>query len=226
MKIARHLIGFALCLVALPVSANAQAVTGKVTDAAGVPLVSVGVSIDGTTLGATTRDDGTYRITGIPVGSRVVIARRVGYTPQRHAVTVGTADVTVNFQLDASATALEGVVTTATGQQRRIELGNAVASVNVGELKETQAIKSMSDLLTGRSTGIVVRPATVAGTASRIRIRGENSLSVSNDPIYIIDGIRMNAEASNATIGTNNPPTNSRTSRLTDINPEEIESVE
>lgn len=204
----------------------AQVVTGKVTSAAGAPLGSVAIAVEGTPLGAVTRDDGTYRIAGVPAGSRVIVARRVGYTLQRRTVTVASTDVTADFQLEPSVTALEGVVTTATGQQRKIELGNAVSSIDVATLKEAQPIKSMSDLLTAHATGVVVMPASVAGTTARIRIRGQNSLSVSNDPIYIVDGVRMTGDASTANIGFVQAATSSRTSRINDINPEEIENIE
>src|SRR2546423_100685 len=59
-----------------------RAITGKVTDRnSGLPVVSAAVTVEGTTVGATTRDDGTYRITQVPTGTRVVTARRVGYSP-------------------------------------------------------------------------------------------------------------------------------------------------
>ena len=90
------LVYLALLIALLPASLSAQAIIGKVTDAAGGPLAAVSVSVDGTNLGAVTRDDGTYRIAGVPVGARVVVARRVGYTPQRRNVTVGQGDLTVN----------------------------------------------------------------------------------------------------------------------------------
>ena len=212
-------------LVLLPTGLGAQGITGKVTDAGGGPLAAVSVSVEGTNLGAVTRDDGTYRIAGVPAGGRVVVARRVGYTPQRRNATVAQGDVTLNFELVAAPTALESVVATATGQQRRIELGNTVASIDVSSLKEVQAIKTMGDLLTAHATGVVVLPATVPGTTNRIRIRGQNSLSVSNDPIYIIDGLRMTADVSSLTTGGTGQGT-SRPSRLNDLNPEEIESLE
>jgi hypothetical protein len=126
---AKWLVSLALLLGVTPAVLRAQAITGKVTNVTGTPLVAVSVTIDGTTVGALTRDDGTYRITGAPAGAQVIVARRVGYAASRQAVTVGNSDVVANFQLTAAVASLETVVTTATGAQRKIELGNTVESI-------------------------------------------------------------------------------------------------
>src|SRR6185369_4063552 len=110
-----------LLLIVTPAVLSAQAITGKVTNETGTPLVAVSVTVDGTTTGALTRDDGTYRITGAPAGTQTIVARRVGYAASRQTVTVGNAEATANFQLTAAAASLEAVVTTATGAQRKIE---------------------------------------------------------------------------------------------------------
>jgi hypothetical protein len=88
-------------------------------------------------------------------------------------VNVTTGDVTVNFQLATSAVSLEAVATTATGQQRQVELGNAVATVDVALRAQTAPVKSIGDLLNAQATGVTVTPGTQTGAATRVRIRAK-----------------------------------------------------
>ncbi len=213
----------ALMVVALPAALAAQAISGKVTDAGGTPTAGVAVTVEGTTLGGMTREDGTYRITGVTAGSRTVVARRVGFSPARQTVTVGSTDVTVNFTLTAAPMSLDAVVTTATGQQRRVELGNTIAAVDVTERKEVSAVTSMGDLLKAQATGVTINTANVMGTAPTIRIRGISSRALSNDPIWVIDGVRMTSDVSGFGTGSSHTST---PSRINDIDPEEVESIE
>jgi TonB-linked SusC/RagA family outer membrane protein len=210
-------------LIAFPVAAGAQNITGKVTDPGGTPLASVTVTVEGTALGSVTREDGTYRIAQVPAGARTVVARRVGFTSGRQTTTVATGDVTVNFQLATAAMSLDAVVTTATGQQRRVELGNSIAAIDVTDRREASAITSMGDLIKAQATGVTVTTANVMGTAPTIRIRGISSRALSNDPIWVIDGTRMTSDVSG--FGTGGTHT-SVPSRINDIDPEEIESIE
>ena len=203
--------------------AGGQTVSGKVTDPGSAPVVGVTISVEGTQLGAITGSDGTYRLAQVPSGAHVLIARRVGYTPARRSVTVGTSDMTVDFTLSAVPASLEAVVTTATGAQRRVELGNTISAIEVSERAATAPITSMGDLLKSQATGVTITTANVMGTAPYIRIRGISSRAVSNDPIWVIDGIRMTSDVSG--FGTGSTRT-SVPSRVNDLNPDEIESIE
>jgi TonB-linked SusC/RagA family outer membrane protein len=207
----------------MPSPAPVGSIAGKVSDrVSGAPLVAVTVAVEGTNVGATTREDGTYRLTQVPAGARMIVARRVGYAPARRVVTVAdNQDVTVDFQLTAAAASLEGVVTTATGQQRRIELGNTVATIDVAARADASAIKNVGDLLSAQATGVQVMGANTTGATNRIRIRGVASMSLSNDPIYVIDGIRMTNVVGGTGTGGGSVP-----SRVNDLNPDEVESIE
>jgi hypothetical protein len=114
------------------------------------------------------------------------------------------------------------VVVTATGEQRRIEVGNSIAQVNASEIVETRAVSNMADLLTARAAGVQVIPGTQTGAGVRVRIRGNSSLSLSNNPIYIIDGVRVEGTTGSmsVSVGGTTP------ARINDINPDEIESIE
>lgn len=213
-------------IVACPLGAQSTqgSITGRVTDAAtGQPIAAAQVNVVNTTIGALTNDKGQYIIRGVQPGTQVVRALRVGYAEQRGTVMMGAGQtVTLDLAMKGVAITLNPVVTTATGEQRRVEVGNSIANVNAAQIVATKAVENMADLLTARAPGVQVIPGTQIGAGSRIRIRGTSSLSLSNDPIYIIDGVRVEGStgSNSISVGGTNP------SRINDINPEEIESIE
>jgi TonB-linked SusC/RagA family outer membrane protein len=209
-------------------SAAAQAqqgtITGRVTDAgSGQPIASAHVVVAGTTLGTLTNNDGQYTLRGLASGQMEVRVLRVGYADQRQVATVGSGETaTVNFQLRTVPVSLNPVVTTATGEQRRVEVGNAIAQVNAAEVVQTQVVTNAADMLTARAAGVMVIPGTQTGAGVRVRIRGTSSLSLANNPIYVVDGVRVEGTtgSSSVSVGGTTP------ARVNDLNPEEIESIE
>jgi TonB-linked SusC/RagA family outer membrane protein len=212
---------------ALPDAARAQqagTITGRVSDAvSGQPIPSAQVSVVGTNLGALTNEQGRYTVRGVPARQVTVRVLRVGYTEQTQAVTVAAgATATADIAVRQTSVTLTPVVTTATGETRRVEVGNAIAQVNAAEVVERSPIRNITDLLTARAPGVQVVPGTLTGTGARVRIRGTTSLSLSNDPIYVIDGVRMTSSTGSSSLGVGG----SLPSRVGDINPDEIESIE
>ncbi|HEV2129675.1 MAG TPA: carboxypeptidase-like regulatory domain-containing protein, partial [Longimicrobiaceae bacterium] len=191
-------IGFAVAV--LPSAALTQergTITGQVTDQATQrPLAGAQIYIVGTNRGTLTNQDGRYLIPNVPAGPQEVRATLIGYSQGAQSVNVAAGEtVTANFTLSQSAVALEGLIVNAIGQQQRQrEIGNAVSTINVEQV-ELAAVNNMTALLQGRSAGVVVTQNTgTTGTASRIRIRGSNSISLSNEPLVIIDGLRIASE--------------------------------
>jgi TonB-linked SusC/RagA family outer membrane protein len=133
---------------------------------------------------------------------------------------------TLDFALEQAATQLDIVQVTATGQeQSRRESGVATANINVATDVPQAAVTNMATVLSSRAPGVVVQEAGgTTGSGARVRIRGSNSVSLSNDPLIIVDGIRVNNEQDDATnsigVGGQQP------SRLNDINQEDIENIE
>jgi TonB-linked SusC/RagA family outer membrane protein len=216
----------ALALALLPSWAQAQSgtISGRVIDQANQqPLQDAQVSIVGTQRGAATNQQGQFTISGIAPGSYTVRARRIGYGVSNQTVTVGAgATATVNFSLSAAATQLEQVVVNAvTGvAERKVEVGTNVGHVNVAEMNKGP-ITSISDVLQGRVAGVNLQSVVgTTGGGQRIRIRGANSLSLSNEPLLYIDGIAASNSKGGITLGGQDY------SRLNDINPEEIENIE
>jgi TonB-linked SusC/RagA family outer membrane protein len=202
-------------------------VEGKVTETgSGRPLPNAQVFVVGTTAGGVTNETGAYRITGAPARQAQVQVRLIGFAPVGKSIVITAGQTTtLNFELQVSALQLEQVVVTGTGQQVEVKrLGNTVATV---QPPEYAPIKSTGELLQGREPGVVGLPSTgMTGQGSRIRIRGNASLSQSNEPIVFVDGVRINTvgnfgrNVSAGDIGVG------ATSRLDDIDPSSIERVE
>ncbi|MEX0912239.1 MAG: SusC/RagA family TonB-linked outer membrane protein [Gemmatimonadota bacterium] len=218
----------------LPLSAAAQdsgTVTGVVVEAnTQRPLASVQVQVAGTNRGTLTNALGRYIIANVPPGQRTVRASLIGFSQGEQTVNVAAgASETVNFELRTSAIELAGVVVSAvTGRaERRREIGTNVASITAEDL-ELAPITNVADALTARTEGVdVMSSSGVTGSSQRIRIRGANSLSLSNEPLIYVDGIQFNNELFDVSwplVGGQG--SGSATSRLNDINPADIESVE
>jgi TonB-linked SusC/RagA family outer membrane protein len=206
------------------VEAQAGSIAVRVTDATtSGPIDQAQVSIIGTNLGGLTNSEGRAVIRGVAAGTFQLRVLRVGYAEQKKPVTVAAGQqATVEFALGAVAVSLAPVVTTATGETRRVEVGNTVAQIDVAKTVEVTQIKNIDDLLTARTTSLAVTQGNQTGSGSRMRIRGQSSLSLSNQPMFVIDGIRMTSNADN----TNLPTGGATPSRVGDINPDEIENIE
>ena len=200
-------------------------VTGQVTDrVSGEPLMGARVLVTGVLRPSLTNEEGRYTIRNVPSGQREVSATFIGYSPTSQTVTVTAGgSVTADFALARSAVELSAIVTTASGvEQTARQIGNAVSNINV-ENVELAPVRNFSDLLQGRATGVsVIQSSGTAGTGSRIRIRGSNSVSLSNSPLLIVDGIRVDDDPDAYALFTGGQTT----SRLNDFNPENIESIE
>src|SRR5205823_6563133 len=109
-----------------------------------------------------------------------------------------------------------------TGEQRRVEIGNATENIAVGKLTAVAPVRTLSDVLAARVPGVMVQAGTQTGSGQRIRVRGISSLSLSNEPIFIIDGIRMSSNNGSTSFGNGG----NNFSRLGDVNPEDIENIE
>jgi TonB-linked SusC/RagA family outer membrane protein len=217
-------VGAALTLLTAAGRLHAQGtITGKViSQAGGQPLPEARVIVIGGTASASTGEDGKFTLRNVSVGNVQLQVLRVGYQSQKKTVSVASATTTVaDFALSVAVAQLEEVVTTATGQQRKVELGNAISTLgDVGKRVETSEISNVTDLMIAKSPGVSVLPSPVQGGAPTIRIRGISSISLSNAPIWVVDGVRYNV---------NNPSTSSGQTPITLLNnlsPEEIEDIE
>jgi TonB-linked SusC/RagA family outer membrane protein len=217
-------------LVAAQALAQQTPVTGKVTDEQGTPLPAVSVVIKGTTIGTSTNDAGDYSIRATP--GQVLQFRRIGALPVERTV---SADATMNVQLHRAVTSLNAVVVTALGETAaKRSLGTAQQSVTGAAIAETQR-ENFVNALQGRVAGVQVASTSgVPGASSSITIRGVSSISGSNQPLMIIDGLPMDNKTLNTGVLASDAPGSLTafsnrgvdfTNRAADLNPEDIESL-
>ncbi|CAN5750447.1 SusC/RagA family TonB-linked outer membrane protein [soil metagenome] len=226
--------GLATALAWATVSlAEAQdaSIGGQVTDeATGQPLEAARVVLTGIDRIEATNQEGRYLFRNVAPGSYAVRVLRLGYRPRTGSANVAPGEnVTLDFALTGAPVQLDEIVTTATGEQRKLEVGNVVATIDAARIAEESPIAEFGNLLSGRAAGVQVqKTGGTTGTGTRIRIRGSNSVSLSNEPLYYIDGIRMESGATSSTldIGGFGQGTGAAPSRINDLNPEDIESIE
>jgi len=204
---------------------HAAVIKGRVTEKeTGQPIQSATVSaLVGTTrIGALTDANGDYTIRNAPSGSVRLSVSRIGFTPATQVVNVpADGDVTADFTLTRAALRLEEVVTTATGEQARREIGNSVASVKAESISKTQPVTNVSEMLQARAAGVqVIQTQGVLGSSPNIRIRGVSSLSLSNEPLVVVDGARFSNESEPGNLS------GVRINRLATLDPEEVESID
>lgn len=172
-------------------------ITGKVLDSAtNRALSDVTVSLDSQT--GVTRADGSFIIREVPVGEHTLTVRKFGYKAITRLVRVESSkEVVVQFNLTPAMTELVGVVTTATGEQNKLEVGNSITTLKVDSIMQVAPISSITDLLEARVPGMTVqRTSGTPGDPSRIRLRGAGSIYGNNDPIVIVDGVRIYSQQS------------------------------
>ncbi len=184
------------------VSQQKKDINGSVKESSGQPLPGVSIIIAGTTQGTVTNSEGKYSLSNIPNGATLQFSF-VGMLTQR--VLVGD-QTTIDIIMHADAVGIEEVVAIGYGTMRKSDLTGAVTSISANKLENklnTNIVKTLQGTVAGlRITQTNFTP----GSSQEIRIRGENSLSASNTPLVILDGMPYNGN-------------------LNDLNPADVESV-
>ncbi|MBB2144466.1 TonB-dependent receptor plug domain-containing protein [Pedobacter sp. LMG 31464] len=186
------------CLFVAPVSARFQkqegiVITGKVTDDKDGALPGVSIKVKGTAIGTSTVADGTYRISA-PVGA-VLSFKIIGYKAKEEIV---RANTTINVVLLTDQQVLDEVVVVGYGTQKKSDITGAVTSIpkdRIDNMVRTDVVQ----LIQGAAAGLNVT-TTAAGanpeSGAVLLIRGRKSISASNDPLIILDGIPYNGSLS------------------------------
>src|SRR5690349_14753930 len=199
-------------------------VAGRVTDqGTSAPIGEARVRIVGTLVETVTNPNGEYRFTNVRPGRVQLGVIRIGYRAASDTTRVAPGTTaTLDFALQASVTTLNQLVVTGTaGNQERRAQAAQVSTVEASSIKQSAAITNVNEMLQSRLAGVSVAASSgTAGTGRQIRIRGGASLSLSNQPIVFVDGVRMVDGAPN--IGVNGQTAD----RMNDLNPDDIESIE
>ena len=205
-KLFLSLFFWSLTLMSFQLMAQRQ-ITGTITDASsGEPLIGANILVRGSSSGTVTDFDGSFEL-NIPGDDTVLDISYTGYKPME--VEVGSQSV-LTLTLEPDFAALEEVVVVGYGTQKKRDVTGSIATLGedkIGNLPVSSSVQAMQGQVAGvdiQSTG--GRP----GQAPTIKIRGRRSISASNDPLFVIDGI----------------PQTSGTSAISDINPQDIASME
>ena len=192
-----------------------QALSGKVADEKGEGLPGVNIVVKGTSKGATTNTSGEYQLDITDQGT-ILVFSFVGYLTQEiEAGNRTTLDVT----LKVDDKALEEVVVVGYGTQKKSDLTGAISSIKAEDLKRLPTT-SFDQAIQGRAAGVqVTQGSSAPGGRVSIRIRGGNSLSSGNEPLYVIDGYPITAGGTAGGNGAGQNP-------LASINPSDIASME
>jgi TonB-dependent SusC/RagA subfamily outer membrane receptor len=202
-------------------------VSGRVTDLSiGRGLPDVQIVVTGTRIGAVTGANGEYTLTGVPIGTRTITVRRIGYQPTTQTVTVLAAStVTADVALHVSAVNLSEVVVTGTGiATEKRKVGTNIATIDsalIGRANATTVDQAMQGKIPGAQ--ITQNSGNPGGGGISVRLRGVNSFISGSDPLYIVDGVIVDNESGQlADLGIRSNPQN----RLADLNPDDIEHIE
>lgn len=181
-----------------------RTITGKITDEMGEPLIGVSISVKGTESGTITNTKGEFSVSGNFNNKTVLIISYIGMKKQE--IEIGSRSY-INITMVSDSEFLDEVVVVGYGTQRKRDLTGAIASVNAEKIAE-QATTNAIQSLQGKIAGVnIVQDSWNPGASGSIQIRGRRSLSASNDPLYVVDGIPIERG-------------------INEINPSEIESIE
>ncbi len=196
-----------LCL-SFPALAQKITVTGTVIDPEGEPLIGASVLVKGETLGTATDFDGKFTIQAPSDGT--LVFSYVGYDTQEVAIAGRTV---IDVKMAENSVMLGEVVAIGYGTVKKSDATGAVATVKPSEI-EAGLATSAQDLLVGASPGVVVTTDGSPQGGASIQIRGGASISASNDPLIVIDGVPMSTKS---VYGAANP--------LSLVSPENVESM-
>lgn len=222
MKYFHYIAALAVALL-LPLGLFAQtAVSGRITDAAGEPVLGATVLVKGTTVGTSSDTEGNYRIVVPANAERVLAVNFIGYKSQEIAVGARTR---IDVVLETDDAQIEEVVVVGYGTLRKSDVTGAVSSVKI-DRQEAAQVASFDKLLQGHAAGVQVTTGNAApGGAVSVKIRGTSSFNGTGEPLYVVDGIILNPssqDVKNPLGSTGQEAQNA----LASISPQDIASME
>ncbi len=205
------LLSFLVCCIVL--HAQTREVSGKITDAKdGAPVVGATIRAKGSNAAAVSGADGSFTLK-VPSSAKTLIVSYVGYTDQEVAI-----DKASSIQLNQADKSLSEVVVVGYGTKIKRDVTGSVAKVGQKELANAP-VTSFESAIQGRAAGVLVEQQNgKVGQGIKVRIRGSASVTAGNEPLYVVDGIPLQ----NTNLSSNGAQTNT----LTDINTNDIESIE
>ena len=204
-------------------------VSGTVSDEKGLSIPGANISIAGSKTTASTDFDGKYTIDA-PANATLLFSF-IGFNTQKITVDGRTS---INVVLRSSAEDLKDVVVIGYGTQKRKDINSAISSISSKDIENLKVV-SFDQMMQGKAAGVVVNSNSgEPGSNVSVRIRGVSSLTGTNEPLYVIDGVPMSGDARNSSTSGRNASGNSNFSNngnitvspLALINPSDIESID
>lgn len=191
-----------MCLFSITIFAQNITVRGNVSDGSGESLIGVTVQVEGTSVGTVTDADGNFILPNVPSNATLIISY-VGMNSQNISVNGRTV---INVILEDDTELLEEVVVVGYGTMRKSDVTGAMAVVSAEELS-TKPVTNAFEALQGKVAGVDITSSQRPGELGSIRIRGNRSLSATNSPLYVVDGVVLSSGG------------------IESINPRDIESI-
>ncbi|HEY4111329.1 SusC/RagA family TonB-linked outer membrane protein [Puia sp.] len=218
-----RLVSFTLLCVLFTQTAFSQTktISGTITDDKGAPVQGATVTAKGSKIGTSTKADGTFTI-NVPPNATVLVVSSVGFTAQDVAI---TGQTTVAVSLVPSQTGLNEVVVIGYGTARKKELSGSYSVISAKDFNSVPSA-TPDQLLQGRIPGLeVVVSSGQPGSATQVKIRGNNSVRSGTDPLYVVDGIPLDGRSARPSFSVNGLGQTPDANALTWINPADIESI-
>ncbi len=221
-SLGRKLLLATLFLPMLGHAQTAREVSGKVVDGTGAGLPGVTVLVAGTSVGASTGADGTFRLQ-VPATATSLTVSFVGYAKQTVDIT-GKTNVTVTLKDDAQA--LGDVVVVGYGTARKQDVTGAVSVLGEKEFNRG-TFTSPDQLIQGRTSGVqVTNSSGQPGGAATIKIRGNSAVTGSGQPLYVVDGVPLDGRSARpGLVASADVGTGADSNPLNFLNPDDVESV-
>ncbi len=231
MKKILRIVSLFACLVMYAITVHAQdagmTIKGTVTDDRGGSLPGVTVTVKGSTTAASTDADGHFTIT-LPPAGKVLVFKYLGMASKEETI---AGRKTVNTSMTSTASSLNDVVVIGYGTQKRADLNGSIASISSRDINNIPQV-SIDQLLQGKASGLTITQNSGApGSQTSVHIRGISSLSGTNEPLYVIDGVAISGDATNQSTSGRSvalAPNNGEAavSPLETLNPNDVESID
>ncbi|HRG25008.1 MAG TPA: TonB-dependent receptor [Chitinophagaceae bacterium] len=188
-KLRLLLLGFVLFSAQI-LSAQTREVTGKVTDAGGAPMSNVSVTAKGSRNGTATGNDGTFTL-NVDANAKTLIVSAIGFETQEIAITGAPLSISLKA---GDSRSMDEVIVVGYGTKIKKDLTGNIARIKGSEVANTP-VANFTQAIQGRAAGVFVESQSgKVGEGIKVRIRGSGSISASNSPLYVVDGVPINSD--------------------------------
>ncbi len=214
----RTLLVGAFCILSSQAMAQGLTLSGTVTDkSTGEPLPAVNIFVPSLNRGAVTDLNGRYAVL-LPAGSYELRVTSVGYKRFNTNVVVQGGNLTFNIQLEADVIGLDQVVVVGFGETARRNVTGSISSVSGSDI-QFNPVNTVENAIQGRVSGVFIQQNNgKLGQGIQVRVRGSSSVSASNQPLYIVDGIPVLMDDFSLSVAASNP--------LAQFNFNDVESIQ